>query len=999
MTDHTTNPTTPPPSSTPSPSSGSGSEPTPTITVDLNSDGTDSNLSSTQFNGNNDHDRLINAEVENNAAPTQTVGVDGGTAHSRDGIDDTSGADVVGDDMSVSGASAASADGAGYAEAFNQDISMGGNAQSNSLNASIVGGDYDVSASGGDGASFNNGEQTQLASDGTDTALGGSQVNELSDVDIIGSVTVPDNAATVQNNGTLHQDVDVNGGTATAESGIESLRNDDVVLGGDSGSSGLISVGDDLSIAGTTSASADALGVANAFNQELSTGGNQQSNSADVSVVGTDVNIASAGGSDAAVPGAIGSTGQSDTDTYVHLTQANGGVTGGGAPTPMNDQDLIYDPTVNNGSGNSLDQDVDVTGGTSNAHYGINSVAHVGSAGGGDGGDSSISGSAEASADASAYAFGFNQTLSTGGNMQTNAADMSVVGNNQNGASAGENDAHNSHLGVVPAGVEPDTDTDVHLYQSNDLDDDDYIQNPTLTNDGTVTQDVVATGGDATARDGIRSDSVDENLDTPILGSSVVGDDSSITGSSSASADASAVASAFGQNIGTAGNWQGNGAEIDVTGGDSNLVSTGEDNTVALGSTASAPSTPAAELADNSTDSVLHVSQDNDLSDADYVNTPTLQNNGNVAQNVTADGGNAGSGNGIRAESFIGAHDVGDDSSVAGTTSASADSVGQASAFNQNISTGGNTQVNQSAIDIVGASENMVSIGADSEAHSGNLFSGLRSNDADSDIHIQQNNDLADNDRITDPSVEHASGASFSQNVSVGEDSDPETGVATTGHGIYDDYTKDFDPSSNVGGDYSITAEAMASADATGSAFAFNQNLSVGSNTQVNAASADVTGDNDTYLFTDGDSTLGSGLAALDVIPVGADEVGGGGVDANGTDSAFTIEQANALNDQDVITNPSVVNNGASFSQTVDVLGGTATAGDGILDAEALFDVSVGDDYTVDALSSASADAVGVANAFNQNIVMGANVQANSVDIGVVGGSSTVNVVGEDDLA
>ena len=58
-----------------------------------------------------------------------------------------------------------------------------------------------------------------------------------------------------------------------------------------------------------------------------------------------------------------------------------------------------------------------------------------------------------------------------------------------------------------------------------------------------------------------------------------------------------------------------------------------------------------------------------------------------------------------------------------------------------------------------------------------------------------------------------------------------------------------------------------------------------------------------------------------------------------------------------------------------------------------------GDDGYVTGTSSASADAAISISAFNQEIVMGANLQQNAVDMTVVGGNLSNTVIGEDDDA
>lgn len=79
--------------------------------------------------------------------------------------------------------------------------------------------------------------------------------------------------------------------------------------------------------------------------------------------------------------------------------------------------------------------------------------------------------------------------------------------------------------------------------------------------------------------------------------------------------------------------------------------------------------------------------------------------------------------------------------------------------------------------------------------------------------------------------------------------------------------------------------------------------------------------------------------------------------------------------------------------------GGTATSGDGGAGGSVgNWGSNNGDDGYVTGESYASAAAVIDVSAFNQNIVMGANVLGNTVDMTVVGGSLSSTVIGDDDL-
>ncbi|TIQ27098.1 MAG: hypothetical protein E5X54_23160 [Mesorhizobium sp.] len=60
---------------------------------------------------------------------------------------------------------------------------------------------------------------------------------------------------------------------------------------------------------------------------------------------------------------------------------------------------------------------------------------------------------------------------------------------------------------------------------------------------------------------------------------------------------------------------------------------------------------------------------------------------------------------------------------------------------------------------------------------------------------------------------------------------------------------------------------------------------------------------------------------------------------------------------------------------------------------------NIGHDQHIEAISQANANGTIDMNGFNQQIVMGANLQGHSVDMTVVGGNLSSSVVGEDDAA
>jgi hypothetical protein len=102
--------------------------------------------------------------------------------------------------------------------------------------------------------------------------------------------------------------------------------------------------------------------------------------------------------------------------------------------------------------------------------------------------------------------------------------------------------------------------------------------------------------------------------------------------------------------------------------------------------------------------------------------------------------------------------------------------------------------------------------------------------------------------------------------------------------------------------------------------------------------------------------------------------VGAGTLSGDGNDAMFNISQVSEMTDNDKLYRPEVEND-AGFGQHAHADGGDANG------AEDVGDRSSG---------TASADGVANLEAFTQNIVMGANIQYNNIDMSVVGGDSTV---------
>ncbi|WP_102867214.1 beta strand repeat-containing protein [Pseudovibrio exalbescens] len=906
----------------------------------------------------------------------QDVTVEGGTATSGNGIFQDDGvlgdALTVGDDASISGHASAQADASGAASAFNQSLAMGGNTQVNQAETSVTGG-HSISASAGEDAAVVgtlDADADGLADISAD--IGVDQDNTAFDGDSLNNPQV-----TNADGGIVEQTVASSGGSASAGNGIQQDN------GGAIGGNALIK--GDASFSGEASATADATAKASVFNQAIETGSNAQFNQADAKVTGGHAVSAVSGSNDAVIDAPDGAGTTPKIDPVVTLDQDN----------RLDDADSVGAASVlNNGS---VNQNVTASGGSALSEDGISQVDGGTLGAGNVAGDHSIAGSAIASADAAAGASAFNQTIDTGSNVQVNEASASAVGGDRITAVAGENDAAIGAWATAPSDIAADSDAQITLSQTNDLlDDADLVANASVVNNGNANQNVSA---DNSASQAISGDGIDQYYTDPDgadLGGSGVGDDSEITGASSASSQATAAAGAFDQSIEVSGNGQQNTLDALATGGDSLAMATGEDNSEALGGDipawqlTGAPATPPL-----SAETTIDVSQRNDLdNESDRITDATVLNDGTFSQNVTSQGGAATSGSGVVGDGGSGLYmdgpdSVGDDSAVAGSTSAEADAVAQASAFNQFIRTGNNVQINNGTIEVTGSNANTVSVGEDASGLGGTLASGYLAGNADTLISASQRNTIDDEgDQILGATVTNASGSNVDQSANaVG-------GSATAGNGIEDAGASYFSVGGTVGDDYSVTAEALASADAAAEVSAFNQTLLSGGNTQANAMDVDVVGGNDTLLFTGEDDSM-----ELQVTPTGG-QVAGSSAFKNGSDTVFTVEQANSLSDQDLISNPQVISaNGTNMDQSVTVDGGSASTGDGILDAEDLFDFSAGDDLSIAAATSATADAMGVASAFNQTIVMGANVQANSLDVSVVGGSSTVAVIGEDDMA
>lgn len=113
-------------------------------------------------------------------------------------------------------------------------------------------------------------------------------------------------------------------------------------------------------------------------------------------------------------------------------------------------------------------------------------------------------------------------------------------------------------------------------------------------------------------------------------------------------------------------------------------------------------------------------------------------------------------------------------------------------------------------------------------------------------------------------------------------------------------------------------------------------------------------------------------------------------LNGNGNDTAFSVHQINEMADNDSLHHAEVVSN-AGWGQHADADGG------GAYGIKAYDDVENGSGDHQSVSSSADASATSGNEAFTQNIVMGANIQYNSVSSTIVGGDSDISSA--DDMA
>ena len=194
-------------------------------------------------------------------------------------------------------------------------------------------------------------------------------------------------------------------------------------------------------------------------------------------------------------------------------------------------------------------------------------------------------------------------------------------------------------------------------------------------------------------------------------------------------------------------NEQDNAFALDIVGGDSNSYSVGGDDfSGEEGSDG---------FDQGTTYTFVDLDQNNTLEDRDLVQDPLVVNEDTADQRVTATGGNATSGDGIEID---GTNDVdikaADNASLSGSTSASADAIASGELIVQEIDTGGNIQTNIAETNIVGADENVVSVGDDIVSTDPGVD--VASSGDGSTYTVYENdqfNNMDDRDDVTNPEV------------------------------------------------------------------------------------------------------------------------------------------------------------------------------------------------------------------------------------------------------
>ncbi|WP_291844255.1 hypothetical protein [Bradyrhizobium sp.] len=444
-------------------------------------------------------------------------------------------------------------------------------------------------------------------------------------------------------------------------------------------------------------------------------------------------------------------------------------------------------------------------------------------------------------------------------------------------------------------------------------------------------------------------------------------------------------------------------------------------------------------------DNAINLDQNNNLVDNDKVENADVTYDGGDGgygghyPYGYADGGNhtlyADARSGAASSSSNRAN-IDEDGSISNAGNATSRASASADSFTQDIATGGNVQSNSADIAIdggtsegregpAGAYRDHVSIDDDlidaRDLDIDHLDGALVLNadvvnqnatgsGNDNAINLDQVNNMVDRDKVIDPNVSYRGGNGGNGHNSTGGDFTVTAVAVAATASVYDN-------DATVEEDGSISNAANATSSASASAEAFTQEIATGGNIQLNAIKIDVAGGSvnegeedckecdrddvcdDAHTNYDkpaieidcGDNLIDvshldvqdlDGLQFLNADVVNQD------VSGSGNDNAFNLDQINNLVDNDLIECPTV-----SYCGGDGGYGSYADGGDFTLYASAASgsaqtqysDSSVGDGSISNA-GNANSIASASAEAFSQTIVMGANVQFNSVDMNIVGG-------------
>lgn len=683
-------------------------------------------------------------------------------------------------------------------------------------------------------------------------------------------------------------------------------------------------------------------------------------------------------------------------DNAINGDQINNGV----------DNDVVSDPNVTfyGGNGGSDYYYYGYGGGGSDFSESATSTAGAATSSANQayvGDDGTISNAGNATAAAQSSAGEFSQRIRTDANTQVNTARLDISGDDSTATGGGNNTPASYHdaiavnneildayelqvsdlngLQLLNADLVnqnasgPGNDTAINLDQINNL----------VSNDSVEQADVSFHGGNG--GDGYYAEGSDHTIYASATGGNatatgniarVLAGDGSVSSAGNASSTADATGHAFTQTIETGGNVQANSVTgmIDggTSGGEEGPAGFARDHVAINGDDYLSDSMIAATylhvdaldgmqvlnadvVNQNATgsgnDNAINVDQMNNLVDNDDVIDPNVSYSGGNGSNYT--GGSGGdfsltvTATAAVALATSNTATVADDGSISGAGSANSSASATAEAFTQSVETGSNTQANQLKLAVEGGTV----VPAEDDGSCGDGDCGPGGHGGPGGGGGPGPNNVAP--------TSHDDGQGGCQE-GCGEDPHGPPGGPGGPGGHHDDPTcyPDVCADDRIGDfhDPAISIDA----------------------TIIDASSLSV--------------DCLQGLQFLNADVVNQD------VSGSGNDNAFHVDQINNLVDNDYVSCPDVSfcggNGGDGYGYYYP--GGdagtftlTATATSAAATSSGNF-ASVGDDGSVSGAGNATSSASAVADAFSQTIVMGANVQFNSMDLNVHGGTDSL---------